>query len=114
MPVTHAISADELFTMVNLRGRSTGLPMNVWIGPRGGAKHAARIKVQTNHDEKFDLDNLAAVSVEELPQVKVGRLAAADLAFVRRYIALNRKAILDHWAEKIDGSELVKALKRMG
>lgn len=106
-------TTDDLdpFLMVNLRGRTTGLPCNIWIGPRGHARHAARIKVQMDHRQQFDLDKLAVVSVEEVPQVIEGRLSATDLAAVRRYIALNRAAILDHWHERTDGVELARSLK---
>lgn len=109
------ITADEeLFFMVNVRGRSSGLPMNIWIGPCGHARHAARIKVQTDHREQFDTGNPAVVSVEDdPPQVVEGRLDAADLALIRRYIMLNRDAILDHWREKTDGLELSRALLRL-
>jgi hypothetical protein len=108
------ITDDELFFMVNLRGRTSGLPMNVWIGPRGRARHAARIKVQMDHREQFDVDNLAVVSVEDrLPRVIEGQLDAADLDLVRRYIVLNRQAILDHWHERTDGAEVIRALRRL-
>jgi hypothetical protein len=103
---------DELFFMVNVRGRSSGLPMNVWIGPRGHARHAARIKVQMNHCQAFDIDQLAVVSVEDdPPHVMEGQLSVADLALVLRYIALNKAAILDHWHERTDGIELSRALR---
>jgi hypothetical protein len=105
---------DELFLMVNVRGRSSGLPMNIWIGPRGHARHAARVKVQMDHRAQFDIDRLAVVSVEDdPPQVMEGSLAAADLALVRRYISRNKQAILDHWREKTDGIELSRALERL-
>ena len=109
------ITADEeFFFMVNIRGRSSGLPMNIWIGPCGHARHAARIKVQMDHREQFDTGNLAVVSVEDdPPEIIEGRLASADLALIRRYIALNRDAILDHWREKTDGLELSRALLRL-
>jgi hypothetical protein len=42
-----------------------------------------------------------------------GTLGAADLELVRRYLALNRQAILDHWEERTDGVELSRALKRL-
>lgn len=109
--MTTIITDDELFSMVNVRGRSSGLPMNCWIGPRGHARHAARIKVQMNHNERFEPDNLAVVSVTDPPQVIEGQLDAADLDRVRRYIALNRQAILEHWAEQTDGIELGRALR---
>ena len=102
---------DELVFMVDVRGRSSGLPMNVGIGPRGHARHAARVKVQMDHRESFDTGNLAVVSVEDdPPEVKEGSLSAADLDLVRRYIAQNRAAILDHWHERTDGVELSRAL----
>jgi hypothetical protein len=105
------ITEDELFTMINLRGRHTGLPMNIWMGPRGRARHAARIKAQMDHREQFDLGNLAVVSLDATPQLIEGDLSADDLELVRRYIALNRRAILDHWDGKTDGVELVGALR---
>ena len=112
--MTTTLTDDEQFLMVNVRGRSSGLPMNVWIGPRGHARHAARVKVQMDHREQFDLGNLAVVSVEDdPPKVIEGRLGAADLALVRRYIMRNRQAILEHWAEQTDGIELGRALQRL-
>jgi hypothetical protein len=103
---------DELFLMVNVRGRSSGLPMNVWIGPRGRARHAARIKVQMDHREQFDIDHLAVVSVEDdPPRIIEGQLSAVDLEQIRRYIAINKAAILDHWRERTDGIELSRSLQ---
>jgi hypothetical protein len=112
MTKTGTMQDDELFLMVNVRSRSSGLPMNVWIGPRGRARHAARIKVQMDRREQFDIDHLAVVSVEDdPPQVIEGQLSATDLEQVRRYIAVNKAAILDHWREQTDGIELSRSLK---
>jgi len=51
MRTGNAISAevknDELFEMANLYPRTTGLPMTVWVSPRGNARHDVRIKVNT-------------------------------------------------------------------
>lgn len=104
-------TADKFFLMVNLRGRSTGLPMNIWISSRGHSRHTARIKVQMDHKARFDIGKLASVSVEDPPVVKEGQLDAADLEVVRQYIALNKRAILNHWQGKTDGLELLRALK---
>jgi hypothetical protein len=112
MAMADALEEDWVYEMVNLRGASTGLPMNIWIGPRGHARHAARIKVQTDHGAKFDLQRLAVVSVDP-PELVEGELSATDLELVRRYIALNREAILAHWHEKTDGAELTRALKSL-
>jgi hypothetical protein len=107
-----ALTEEDLYTMINLRGRSTGLPMNIWIGPRGHARHAARIKVQSDHRVHFHLENLAVISVEDNPpQIVEGYLSTADLELIRRYIALNKATILAHWRETTDGVELARALK---
>ena len=109
-----SFNADDLFFMTNIFAGSSGLPMNIWIGPAYGARHAARIKVQMNHRKQMDPHQLAVVSVQDdPPQLKEGTLSAADLALVRRYIALNKQAILEHWEGKTDGAELVRVLKRL-
>jgi len=35
--------ADDLFEMANLYPRETGLPMTIWVSPRGNARHDVRI-----------------------------------------------------------------------
>ena len=105
------VALDPFFA-VNLSGRTTGLPMNIWLSPRGQAGHTARIWVQVNHDEQFDSDHFAVVSVEDDPPQKIeGHLSEADLAQVRRYIALNRQAILDHWVGQTNAADLSRGLK---
>lgn len=36
---------DELYEMVNIYPADSGLPMTVWAGPRGNARHDVRVKV---------------------------------------------------------------------
>ena len=112
--IPSAITEEERYTMVNLRGHTTGLPMNIWIGPRSGARHAARIKVQMDHRERFNLRKLAVVSVEGTAtpaRIVAGNLSTADLELVRHYVALNREAIIAHWREETDGGQLLQMLK---
>ena len=42
------------FVMANLSPRMTGLPMTVWVSPRGNARHDVRIKVNTTHGNQND------------------------------------------------------------
>jgi hypothetical protein len=74
---------DELFLMVNLYPARTGLPMTVWAGPRGKARHAARIKVNMAHGNRMDLDNTAVVGMTRRASRVLG--AAALRAFLRAY-----------------------------
>jgi hypothetical protein len=97
-----SITDDDRFLMISVSARASGRSFALWIGPRHHARHAARIWI----------DNRAVVSVEDdPPQVLAGELNASDLDAVRRYIALNREAILDHWHERTDGVELVRTLR---
>lgn len=109
----HGIIRDDLFTMVNIRSRSSGLPMNVWLGPHGGARHAARIKVQMDHNVRFDVHNLAVVSVEPIISLIEGHLSADDFRLVSEFIERNRETIVDHWNEEIDGIEVGQRLVRI-
>jgi hypothetical protein len=108
------LTDDELFRRVCARQHSTGLRNNIWIGPRGGAPYAARIEVRIDHRPEFDVEHLAVVSVEDdPPQLLEGDLDAGDLALVRRYVALNRQVIVDHWEERTDALQLVRGLERL-
>ena len=49
--------ADELFEMGNLFPRTTGLPMTVWVSPRGNARHDARVKVNMTHGDQMNIAN---------------------------------------------------------
>ena len=42
------------FDMTNLTPRMTGLPMTVWVSPRGNARHDVRIKVNMTHGRSDD------------------------------------------------------------
>jgi hypothetical protein len=105
--------ADDLALMTNLYPRSTGLPMVIWVGPSYGAPHDVRIKVMQAHGQQMDPGNLAVVAVRPVPHVVAGRLSAADLDLVSRWLRLNEAAVLDHWNALIDGVELARRLRRL-
>ena len=52
------IAEDELYEMVNLPPRLTGLPM-VWARPHGNAQHDVSIKVNVTSGGTMDTTNLA-------------------------------------------------------
>jgi hypothetical protein len=59
---------DELFEMPNLFPRTTGLPMTVWVSPRGGARHDFRVKVDMTHGNRMDIAYTAVVGVRPAPR----------------------------------------------
>src|SRR5215472_10817108 len=104
-------SSADLFTMTNLYPRRTGLPMTVWVSPRGRARHAARIKVNMTHGPRMTIGNTAIVRLRPVPRVIAGELSAADRQAIFQWIAINEAALLDHWNGEIDGGDLIERLR---
>jgi hypothetical protein len=108
---SETVESDDIFHMTNLSPRMTGLPMSVWVSPRGNARHDARIKVNMTHGRQMKIDNTAVVSVHPAPRVIAGRLSSADQRAVAEWIGLNAQAIIDYWDEKLDTDQLLERLR---
>jgi hypothetical protein len=106
-------SADELYGMANLFPQTTGLPMVVWVGYRGRARHDVRIKVQITHGSRVNPSNMAVVGVRPVPRLIAGRLSSADQQLVFECAALNTDALVAYWEGQIDTSTLVQRLKSL-
>ncbi len=107
----NAVSSDELFEMASLYPRTTGLPMTVWVSPRGNARHDVRIKVNMTHGNQMNIDNTAVVGVRPTPHLFAGQLSADDQRVVFEWIRLNSTAIIAYWNGDIDTLELVQKLQ---
>src|SRR6266852_3566900 len=106
-----ARTSDELFEMANLYPRTTGLPMTVWVSPRGNARHDVRVKVNMAHGNQMTVDNAAVVGVRPAPHLVAGRLSTGDQQAVFTWIALNAPIIIAYWDGTIDTAELIQSLK---
>jgi hypothetical protein len=104
--------ADELFEMANLFPRTTGLPMTVWLSPRGNARHDVRIKVNITHGDQMNINN-TAVGLRPNPHVIAGHLSPDDQRAVFEWISLNSAAIVEYWDGRIDTIELGQQLRRV-
>src|ERR1700687_2225596 len=91
---TSDTTADELFEMANLYPRTTGLPMTVWVSPRGNARHDVRVKVNLAHGNQMTLDNAAVVGVRPAPHVVAGWLSSGDQQAIFTWITLNAPIII--------------------
>lgn len=105
-------TAIDTFEMANLAPRTTGLPLTVWVSPRGHARHDARIKVSLTPG-KMDIDNVAVVAIRPRPATLAGALASNDFDRIARWIELNEAALIDFWDEAIDTAELVARLQKV-
>ena len=102
---------DDLFEMANLYPRTTGLPVTVWVSPRGQARHGARVKLSTRPGDRMDLENTAVVAIRPGARLIEGDLATDHLRAVGRWIDLNQSCLLQYWDGEIDTAELMGRLR---
>jgi hypothetical protein len=113
MPQVREPEADALFEMANLFPRTTGLPMTVWVSPRGNARHDTRVKVNMTHGDQMNIANTAVVGVRPAPQLIAGSLSPDDERAVFEWVSLNSAALVAYWEGRIDTIELGQQLKRI-
>jgi len=101
---------DELFEMANLYPDETGLPMTVWVSPRGNARHDVRIKVNMTHGNRMTVENTAVVAIRPSPHIIAGQLSSEDEATVYRWITMNSAALVAYWNGDIGTIQLSHAL----
>ncbi|MGG5808501.1 DUF4160 domain-containing protein [Falsiroseomonas sp. CW058] len=104
---------DDPFEMANLHPRSTGLPMTVWVSPRGNARHDARVKVSRQGGDRMVIEDAAVVAIRPEPTLLAGHLDPQDLGAVRAWILLNQAALIAYWDGELDTVELVMRLQRV-
>jgi hypothetical protein len=104
---------QDLFEMANLYPRDTGLPMTIWVSPRGHARHDVRIKACMTPGDRMDADSTATVTVRPQPRVLHGALSPADMEAVSAWIGLNEAAWLRYWNGTISTVEFVTMLAKV-
>jgi hypothetical protein len=107
---SETVETDELFEMANLYPGETGLPMTVWVSPRGNARHDARIKVHMTHGSRMTVENTAVVAIRPSPHIIAGRLASEDETAVFHWITLNSTALIAYWNGDIGTIQLAQSL----
>src|SRR6516165_3019018 len=101
----------DLFEMANLYPDTTGLPMTVWVSPRGAARHDVRVKVNMTHGNQMNIANTAVVGVRPMPCVISGQLSPADAQAVYQWVTLNANALVAYWEGRIDTAQMIHALE---
>jgi hypothetical protein len=86
-------ASEDLFEMANLYPATSGLPMTVWVSPRGAARYAVRIKVNMTHGNRMTIANTAIVAVRP---VVAGQLLSSDEQSVFAWMTLNEDALVAH------------------
>jgi len=97
--------------LANLFPRNTGLPMTVWVSPRGNARHDVRIKVNLTHGNQMNAADTAVVGVRPSPRMIAGQLSPDDERAVFEWISLNAAGLIACWEGQIDTIQLGQMLK---
>ena len=110
---SEALENEDLFEMANLFPRTTGLPMTVWVSPRGNARHDVRVKVNMTHGNQMNATNTAVVGLRPAPHMIAGRLSPEDERAVFQWVSLNSDALVAYWDGQIDTIQLGSLLKSL-
>jgi hypothetical protein len=103
----------DLFEMANLYPRDTGLPMTIWVSPKGNARHDVRIKVCLVPGDRMDASNTAVVAARPAPRLLHGALSPEDFDAVSRWIDRNAAALIDYWNGEASTVEFVGRLRKI-
>jgi hypothetical protein len=99
--------------MVSYRKDVTGVDNTVFISAKGHAQPAARIKLAIDPPQSINpLGKTASVAIHN-GNVMAGEAApsAELLRQARRFIEINRDALIDYWEYRIDTEELRRRLR---
>lgn len=100
-------SPQLIFEMSSLSSKLTGLRFYVWVSPRAGSKHSARIKVTM---PPYGANPEAIYQIKPFQFIEgnswLGKTREQSL---ERWVALNEKPLLDFWNEIIIDDEDLKS-----
>ncbi len=102
--------------MASYDHRDTGLPFNVMISSKGGAKHGPRVKFQQDYGSRMNVSNVASVTVSDEPKVARGhewKLPSNNFVMAAEFVRLNRRILLKYWNNAILTRELEAGLKKV-
>ena len=107
--------SDWGYFMAYLAPRSTGLPFVVFISPKAGAHHDARVRIARTHKVR-GFSELLSIAIH--PTIRVihngcgPSITQQELDLLTRWIELNRDPLLQHWDGAMPSTEdVLRALK---
>ncbi len=107
------LAEDDLYEVANLYPRTTGLPMTVWVSPRGESRHDARVKVSVHGGDRMVPEDAAVIGIRPDPRLLEGELTPSNLDAVSRWITANRAVLTAFWDGEIDTIEMGQRLVRV-
>jgi hypothetical protein len=109
----HDTEPNDTFEMANLYPRHTGLPMTIWVSPRGRARHDAWIKLCLAPGDRMDASNTAVVAIRRRPRLISGELTARNFDLVASWITRNAEALIDYWNGTLSTVEFAQRMEKL-
>ena len=103
---------SNLYEMANIKQSTSGLPVIIFISPKGRANHGHRVKVQNNYSSNTQEGNFFSITISEDPEIigDIGEVKSSDLRKIREFVIKNKEVLLDYWNDKIDTAEVIEKL----
>ena len=102
---------QEAEDAVSLRPEKTGVENTVFVSTKGYAEHAPRIKIAVDPPHTFNATSKSASMAIHDHSIRGESVAPHIAEQAKRFIDLNREALLDYWEFKIDTAQLIERLK---
>lgn len=95
---------EELFDFSNFSCEFTGLPMIIWIRSAWDSPVVPIIYVSIKYGDKIlGIEHTFAMSIDDKPIITsgdTGEIRENDIEKVKKWITLNKKALMRHWKAK--------------
>jgi hypothetical protein len=106
------VEADqEAEDMVSLRSEKTGVENTIFVSTKAHAERAPLIKISVAPPDTFNATSKSASMAIHDCSIRGESVAPHIAEQAKRFIDLNREALLDYWDTKIDTAQLVERLK---
>lgn len=108
--------SDFGYLSTDLTSDSTGLPFIVFVYPKWGSCHEARIKISRSRNIRRQRQLLSVAVGPPLRLIRNGHgpsLTEDELDSLTRWIELNRALLIRHWNGETDSKSIIRAVKRI-
>jgi hypothetical protein len=105
------VDADgEVEDLTSLRSEKTGVENTIFVSTKGYAQRAPRIKIAVDPPHTFNATSKSASVAIHDYSITGASVAPHIVEQAKRFIDLNREALLDYWDCKIDTDQLIERL----
>jgi hypothetical protein len=102
--------SEDLFEMSNLREKTTGIPLIIWVSAKN-ANHGARVKLQWGDTVKRSI----SISLhKDNPTIMAGnssKVSVEILNKVKAWIVLNYDVLMQYWKLEIGTVDMIAGIK---